>query len=61
MEAQLNEQFQRIEAALEKLVDSITSYNPSVPAAEELLQADHGLTEGLEIRTRSSDPGPSPY
>lgn len=48
MEEILESHFQRIEVALQTLIDSITTYNPSPPAAVELVAADDALGEGLE-------------
>lgn len=48
MNAILQAQLDRIETALNTLVDSITSYNPSISAIHELLSADDSLTEGLD-------------
>lgn len=48
MEEILETRFQRVEAALQTLIDSITTYNPSPPAAVELVAADDSLSEGLE-------------
>ena len=56
MNAILQGQLDRVEAALNTLVDSITSYNPSVPAAIDLLSADDELTRGLEQRKLPSLP-----
>lgn len=50
MDAALQSQFQRVETALNTLIDSITSYNPSPQAAVDLLAADDELTKGLEQR-----------
>ena len=50
MNAQLQERFDHVESALDTLVDSITSYNPSIPAASSLLEADDDLTQGLDER-----------
>ncbi|KAI9823496.1 MAG: hypothetical protein M1819_001339 [Sarea resinae] len=47
MDAILQSQFQRVESALNTLVDSIASYNPSTTAAQDLLNADDELTAGL--------------
>ncbi|MCJ1364854.1 hypothetical protein MMC16_003971 [Acarospora aff. strigata] len=44
----LQSQLDRVETALNTLIDSITSYNPSIPAAIDLLSADDDLTKGLE-------------
>lgn len=48
MDAILGERFQRVEAALNMLIDSITSYNPSLQAAKDLVAADDYFSEGLE-------------
>jgi len=48
MNAVLQEKFDALETALNKLLDSITTYNPSTTAAHELLAAEADLTEGLE-------------
>ncbi|KAI4196646.1 MAG: hypothetical protein LQ348_002262 [Seirophora lacunosa] len=47
MNAIIQGQLDRIEAALNTLVSSIESYNPSVPAAIDLLAADTELQEGV--------------
>ncbi|SLM33630.1 Mediator complex, subunit Med4 [Lasallia pustulata] len=47
MDAILQSQLDRVETALNTLLDSITTYNPSVPAALDLLSADTDLTRGL--------------
>ncbi|KAL9014463.1 MAG: hypothetical protein Q9173_000899 [Seirophora scorigena] len=48
MNAILQGQLDRIEAALDNLVSSIESYNPSVSAAIDLLAADTELQEGVK-------------
>ena len=48
MNAVLQEKFDGLETALNKLLDSITTYNPSTAAAHDLLAAEVDLTEGLE-------------
>ncbi|PVI02189.1 mediator of RNA polymerase II transcription subunit 4 [Periconia macrospinosa] len=48
MDAALQEQFSRVQSALETLVDSIAAYNPSTQAAGELLAADNALSRGLD-------------
>ncbi|ORY12659.1 vitamin-D-receptor interacting mediator subunit 4-domain-containing protein [Clohesyomyces aquaticus] len=49
MDAILHSQFQRVEAALSTLVDSIASYNPNPQAAVDLVAADEELSKGLEL------------
>ncbi|KAF6235324.1 hypothetical protein HO173_006520 [Letharia columbiana] len=41
-------QLDRVETALNTLIESIASYNPSIPAANALLAADDDLNEGLQ-------------
>jgi hypothetical protein len=48
MDVILEEHFQRVETALNTLIDSITTYNPSVQAAEDLVVADDEFSKGLE-------------
>lgn len=43
--------FQRLETALNTLVESVAAYNPSVTAADALVAADDDLEESLEQRT----------
>jgi hypothetical protein len=50
MDDSLHAQFQRIEAALGTLVDSIAAYNPSPQAAADLMAADDELSRGLDQR-----------
>jgi len=50
MDDTLHAQFQRIEAALGTLVDSIAAYNPSPQAAVDLIAADDELSRGLDKR-----------
>jgi hypothetical protein len=52
MDETLQAQFQRIEAALSTLVDSIATYNPSPQAAAELIAADDELSRGLDKLTQ---------
>ena len=52
MNAILQAQFQRVETALNTLIDSITSYNPSPQAAVALIDADDELSKGLELCKR---------
>lgn len=42
--------FQRLEQALNTLVESVAAYNPSVTAADELVAADDELNKSLEQR-----------
>ncbi|KAF2835619.1 hypothetical protein M501DRAFT_1019615 [Patellaria atrata CBS 101060] len=48
MDIVLNEQFHRVETALDTLIESISSYNPSPSAALDLVSADDELSKGLE-------------
>ncbi|KAL9006732.1 MAG: hypothetical protein Q9188_000510 [Gyalolechia gomerana] len=48
MNAIIQGQLDRVEAALNTLVSSIESYNPSVPAAIDLLAADTELQKGVK-------------
>ena len=41
-------QLDRVETALNTLIESIASYNPSIPAANALLAADDDLNNGLK-------------
>ena len=43
-------QLDRVETALNTLIESIASYNPSIPAANALLAADDDLNNGLKQR-----------
>lgn len=43
-------QLDRVDAALNTLIDSIASYNPSIAAAKDLLAADDELTRGVKSR-----------
>ncbi|OCK85171.1 hypothetical protein K432DRAFT_421978 [Lepidopterella palustris CBS 459.81] len=47
MDTVLQTQFQRVENALNTLIESITSYNPSPQAAVDLVAADDELSKGL--------------
>ncbi len=53
MDAVLDAHFTRIESALQTLIDSITTYNPSTTAALDLVAADDELSRGLEQRAPS--------
>lgn len=50
MDAIIQAQLNGIETALNRLVDSIASYNPSIQAASTLLEADNELQNGLKQR-----------
>jgi predicted RNA-binding protein with PIN domain len=54
MEEILDERFHRLETALNVLIESITTYNPSVSAAVDLIAADDNLSEGLDQRKSSA-------
>ncbi|KAF2402181.1 hypothetical protein EJ06DRAFT_528311 [Trichodelitschia bisporula] len=45
----LSKCFDRMETALNTLIESITTYNPSVQAAAELVAADEELNKGLAL------------
>ena len=45
-------QLDRVETALNTLIESIASYNPSVPTANALLAADDDLNKGLKQRMK---------
>jgi len=48
METMIDGRFQSIETALNDLIESITTYNPSVLAAVDLIAADDNLAESLD-------------
>ncbi|KAF2703157.1 hypothetical protein K504DRAFT_351938, partial [Pleomassaria siparia CBS 279.74] len=52
MDSVLLLQFQRVEAALSTLIESIASYNPSPQAALDLVAADDELSHGLDQLAR---------
>lgn len=51
MNAIVQRSFDSLETSLESLVESVSSYNPSPPAAIAVVNADDILTESLEQRT----------
>lgn len=53
MEEVLEDRFQRVDTALNTLIESVTRANPSVSAAHDLVAADDSLSEGLEQREYS--------
>jgi hypothetical protein len=48
MLSQFQSSYSRVETSLQKLIDSIAAYNPSVSAAEALLAADAKVSQDLE-------------
>lgn len=50
MNTTLQSQFDRVETALNTLIDSISAYNPSPSAAVALVAADDDLSHGLDQR-----------
>ncbi|KAH8900115.1 hypothetical protein GQ53DRAFT_741088 [Thozetella sp. PMI_491] len=56
MDKVLDARFERVEKALANLIDSITKFNPSEKAVEELATADRALNQGLhELQTHQSN------
>ncbi|KAI4190213.1 MAG: hypothetical protein L6R41_000959 [Letrouitia leprolyta] len=60
MNAIIQGQLDRVEVALNTLVSSIESYNPSVPAAIDLLAADTELQKGVKQCNAHLSPLPCP-
>lgn len=52
MNTVIQSQLNRVESALTTLIDSIAAYNPSIPAANNLLAADDELQKGLKRLAR---------
>lgn len=50
MNSIIQRQLERVDTALNTLVESIASYNPSVTAANDLLAADNELASGVNCR-----------
>ena len=50
MNSIIQSQLDRVDNALNALIASIESYNPSVPAAIDLLAADDELQRGVKLR-----------
>lgn len=50
MLSQFQASYQRVEASLQKLTDSIAAYNPSLIAADELVAADEAVHANVEQR-----------
>lgn len=48
MFSQFQASYQRIDASLQKLTDSIAAYNPSLAAADELVAADEAVKQNLD-------------
>lgn len=53
MNTTIQAQLDRVETALNTLIESIASYNPSIPAANALLAADDDLNKGLKQRMKN--------
>lgn len=56
MLSQFQASYQRVEQSLQRLTDSIASYNPSVHDADELVAADEAVNQDLDRRMRLSHP-----
>ena len=56
MNTSLQSQFDRVEAALNSLIDSISAYNPSPPAAVALVAANDDLSHELDQRNTPRQP-----
>ncbi|KAK4134671.1 hypothetical protein BT67DRAFT_421377 [Trichocladium antarcticum] len=52
MDKDLDGRFERVERALERMVESLAKNHPSEKLAEELVAADTALTEGLKLLER---------
>ena len=61
MNAITQTQLDRVETALNTLIESIASYNPSIPAANALLAADDDLNNGLKQRMNKLSRSQRPY
>lgn len=59
MDAILQESFQNMESAINALVDSMTTYNPSTAAVHSLQSANEQFSASLATRT-SAPPHPVP-
>lgn len=47
----MESRFLNMETSLNKLIDSMTTFNPSISAAEALMEADQALNDGISTRT----------
>lgn len=56
MLSQFQTSYQRVEQSLQKLTDSIASYNPSVRDADDLVATDEAVNENLDERMRLRHP-----
>jgi hypothetical protein len=56
MNAQVQSSLDTMESSLQTLLDSISSYNPSPAAAQEVVAADIALVETLTQRSCTSAP-----
>lgn len=62
MDTIIQNQLDRLETTLDTLIDSIASYNPSIPAATDLVNADDDLNKGIiqcMLNTHDSEELPS--
>ena len=50
MLSSLQSRYQRVEKALDALIESVAAYNPSLSAAEELVEADDEVSQTLDER-----------
>lgn len=55
MLSQFQSSYQRVEAVIQRLTDSIAAYNPSTTAAEELVAADDAVNGDIEQCTNRSN------
>ena len=55
MDKDLDRRFDRIEKAINQMIDALAKNHPSEKAAEELLAADAELTEGLKLLETHQD------
>ena len=51
----LQTRYQRVEKALDALIESVSAYAPSLTAADELVAADEAVNESLEERECAID------
>jgi hypothetical protein len=58
MDEVMESRIQKMETTVNTLVDSMTTFNPSITAVEALIEADEELNHGIIMR-RLSDSGNS--